>query len=229
VNSPTAPLPTIDGIIDQRAYLVERARGLRVVHLGCVDDGLTDVRAGTGLLLHEELARTARELTGVDVSEEGIARLEQIVPGGYVVGDVENLEDLDLPEVDLVIAAEVIEHLASPGLFLDGLRVYLEKSGAAAIVTTPSAFSWRALVTLIFSRRDRVHPDHLLVYSPVTFVTALERAGLEVTSFRIHAGSERQRSFLGRVALILDRIALRINPFLGIGMVVEVVPSQRHG
>lgn len=228
MDSPTAPLPTVDGIIDQRAYLVDRVRGIRVLHLGCVDDGLTDVRAGTGLLLHEELARTSLELTGVDISEAGIARLQQIVPGRYVVGDVEHFEDLDLPDVDLVIAAEVIEHLASPGLFLHGLHVYLETSGATAVITTPSAYSWRGLVTLVFNRRDRVHPDHLLMYSPVTFVKALERAGLEVTSFRIHAGSERQRSLPGRIAMLLDRLALRINPFLGIGMVVEVAPSQRR-
>lgn len=221
----TAPLPHVDAVVDQRVYLSQEARGRRVLHLGCVDEGLTEERSGTGLLLHEELARSAAELTGVDLSADGIEVLQGIVPGPYVVGDIEELTSLELPEVDLVIAAEVIEHLPSPGRFLDELRQYLERTGARAIVTTPCAYSWRALVTLIVQRRDRVHPDHLLVYTPVTYQRAMEFAGLRIRSYRVHAGSERPRSRAGKAAQLLDRLLIRINPFLAIGLVVEVEPA----
>lgn len=221
----TAPLPQIDGLIDQRVYMVERARGRSVLHLGCADEGLTATRAGTGLLLHQELARCAKRLIGVDISAESLQMLGEIVPGEYVTGDIEEMDGLDLPPVDLVIASEVIEHLGSPGRFLAGLQRYLDRTGASAIITTPSAYSWRALATLLLRRRDRVHPDHLVVFTPVTLVKSLERAGLTVSSFKVHVGSERPRSAVGRVAVLLDKLILRINPFLGVGLVVEVTPS----
>lgn len=223
----TAPLPHVDAVIDQRVYLPERCRGRVVLHLGCVDEGLTQERQGSGLLLHEELSRTAGELIGVDLSEDGIEVLRKAIPGRYIAGNIEEMDDLDLPAAELVVAAEVIEHLPSPGRFLDGLQRYLERTGATAIITTPCAYSWRALVTLVVQRRDRVHPDHLLVYTPVTFQRAMQQAGLRVIGYRVHVGSKRERSRLGRIAALADRVIVRINPFLAVGLVVEVEPMTR--
>ena len=213
--------PRIDGVVDRRRYLPQRASGLRVVHLGCVDEHLTRIRAGTGDLLHEELMAVAKELVGVDISKQGLADLSALVPGRYVQGDVEELSSLGLPEqCDLVVAAELIEHVANPGRFLTELRRYLAATGATALITTPNAYSWTHFVTFALRRREMTHPDHLCLYSPTTLVRALEGAGLEAKALYAHAWQGRAGA--RRLLSVLDAAVYRWNPLLAVGLVVEV-------
>jgi predicted TPR repeat methyltransferase len=219
------PLGRPDRVVDRRRYLVERSRGARVVHLGCADERLTSARAGTGNLLHEELARVASSLIGVDLSEDALSELERLVPGRYLVGDVERLSELDLPsECDVVLAPELIEHLGRPADFLVGMRSYLARSGARGVITTPNAYSWTHFVRFAGGRREWVHPDHRALYSPATLRKTLEAAGLRVVDVGVHRWDRRAR---GRdMALeVLDRALLRWNPWLGVGLVVEVAPA----
>jgi SAM-dependent methyltransferase len=218
-------LTAISGFVDRRTFLPARARGLRVVHLGCVDEGLTLGRLGTGQLLHEELSKTASSLLGVDISREGLAQLSREVPGEYLEGDVLELTRLPLPQsCDLVIAAELIEHLRAPSVFLEELRAYLSLSGARAVLTTPNAYSWLHWLRLAVTRREHVHPDHLLAYTPATLIRAVRGAGLQVDALWMHRWSRRglRRWTLG----LLDALLLRWNPHLALGFVVEVSPCS---
>lgn len=221
----TRELPPCDGPVDRRRYLPARATGARVVHLGCVDEGHFEARWSGGDLLHAQLAEVAAELVGVDLSEAGTARLAERVPGAYLVGDVEELGRIGLPEsCDLVIAGELIEHLPNPGRFLDELRAYLATSGATAILTTPNAYAWMGFARFAIGRREPTHPDHLLIYSPTTLVRVLEHAGLEVVAFHGHRW-EVGRGLRQRLRGLLDSALLRWNPWLAVGLVVEVRPD----
>jgi len=215
-------LPPAAGIVDQRVWLPERARGCSVLHLGCVDDRLTEQRAGTGTLLHEQLAATAKRLVGVDISAPGLVTLERLVPGEYIHGDVERLDQLDLPTVDLVIAAEIIEHLGSPGAFLTTLRGYLERTGATALITTPNALGWRLTSTFVARRREVTHPDHRLLYSPATLARTIELAGLELQALWSHTWRSGRHGLRSLVIDGLDAAALRWSPWLGVGLIAEV-------
>jgi predicted TPR repeat methyltransferase len=209
-------------IVDQFVWLPEQAAGRRVLHLGCVDDQLTVQRLASGRLLHKLLADRADTIIGVDISERGLEILADAIPGPYIVGDVERLDDLDLPDVDLVIAAEIIEHLGSPAAFLEGLGRYLARTGATAIITTPSAFSWRTLAAFVFSRRELVHPDHRLVYTPTTLRRTIELAGLETTSMSAHVWRDARPGLRQRAIDLVDRVVLRWNPWLAVGLIAEV-------
>jgi 2-polyprenyl-3-methyl-5-hydroxy-6-metoxy-1,4-benzoquinol methylase len=222
---PSAQLHPIAGLVDRRQFLPRRAAGQAVVHLGCVDEGLTSDREGTGDLLHQELAATARSLVGVDISPDGLDVLRALVPGDYIEGDVLRLTELDLPEsCDLVIAAELIEHLRAPSVFLEQLRTYLESTGATALLTTPNSYSWIHWWRFALTRAEDVHPDHLLLYSPTTLKTAIERAGLEIRNMWMHRWSRRG---IGRIAARgADAVVLRWNPHLAVGFVIEVVPAR---
>ena len=209
---PTTPLPPNAGIVDHRRYLLERARGARIVHLGCVDDRLTEARAGTGQLLHEELAGITASLVGVDNGREGLAVLERLVPGDYRFGDVEHIDQVDLPGTcDLVIASEIIEHLSKPLLFLECLRDYLARTGATALITTPNALSWRLFFRALVGREEISHPDHVVMYSPVTLSQALQRAGLTTTQLLVHNWT-RKPGMRARVIGPVDAVALRRSP-----------------
>ncbi len=217
--------PPIDGFVDRRRYLPERATGKRVLHLGCVDEGLTAERTGTGMLLHEELDSVTAELTGVDVSVDGLALMESVLPGRYVHGDIEDLGSLELPDAELVIVAEVIEHLGAPAALLSGLNTYLGQTGATALITTPNAFGWRYQATGVILRREMTHPDHRLIYTPRTFVHAIELSGLQLCSLRIHRWTPRPGT-KGRLLALADSLFLGLNPYLGVGLVAEVRAGQ---
>ena len=219
-----ARLPTGVEVVDQRVWLPERVRGLRVAHLGCVDEPLTNERIGTGELLHEELDRTAGALVGVDISADGIERLRAVVPGSYVCGNIEELDVLPISDIDLVLAAEVIEHLPSPGRFLSSLATVLAREGARGIITTPNAYSWRMGAQMYLRRREVVHPDHLLAYTPATLLRALDVAGLQLERLRVHSWSPG-RGARKKVVTAIDRAALAWNPYLAVGLIVEVSPA----
>lgn len=210
------------GLVDRRSYLVRAARGRHVVHLGCADEHLTTARAGTGGLLHEELMKVSRSLVGVDRSERALGALSEIVPGEYVVGDVEHLEGVDLPaRCDLVIASELIEHLGCPSRFLQGLRGYLTATSAGAIITTPNAYSWQLQVRLALSGKEWVHPDHRHVYTPATLTRAVESEGLRIDRMLAHAW-RRPRGVRARLVDACDAVLLGANPWLAPGLVAEV-------
>jgi predicted TPR repeat methyltransferase len=212
--------PADGQIVDRREFLPAVATCRRVLHIGCVDDTLTLARHDTGDLLHQELAKVAAELVGLDISEAGIRLLEELVPGRYIVANAESLGEVDLPVSDLVVAAEMIEHLGSPHLFLAGLRDYLAATDATAIITTPNAYSWRNFVSLAFAHRELIHPDHRLIYSERSLARAMEEAGLSVICVRYHTW-KRHRRLSARISGFVDRLVLRWEPRLAVGLVFE--------
>lgn len=215
------PLPHCTGVVDRRRFLPERVAGLRVLHLGCVDEHLLERRIGTEQLLHAVLTESSAEIIGVDISEEGLKQIAAVVPGTYLHGDVEQLSSLDLPEFDVVVAGEIIEHLGRPGQFLEELRTVLERAGASAIITTPNAYSWMGFARFALRRREPTHPDHVAIYSPVTLERALEQAGLEVVNFWAHRWTEGSK-LRHRFRTIVDNTVLKWTPWLAVGLVVEV-------
>ncbi len=212
-------LPRCDGVVDRRTFIPQRAAGQRVVHLGCVDEHLTAARAGTGNLLHEELDAVASSLVGVDISKPGLDLLGEICPGSYVHGDVERLDELEFDDFDLVVAAELIEHLGRPAAFLGHLRNLLERHNAEAILSTPNAYSWAAFTRFAKSGVEATHPDHRLCYSPATLEESLRRAGIRPTERFSHGWQRDGRSLRARAVGYADRVIQSRRPWLGTGLV----------
>lgn len=218
--SGSQPWPTCDGIVDRRTFLPERARGARVLHLGCVDEHLTQERAGTGGLLHEELDRVTEALVGFDISEDGLDLMRGIVPGEYIHGDVESMEPAMFSDIDLVIAAEIIEHLGSPMSFYRNLRAILEKFSCQAILTTPNAYNWSAWVRTLSAGAEIVHPDHTHYYSPVTLDESLDRGGLKVLERYSHFWDRSTETGVKANALkAVDGALAKKRPWMGAGLV----------
>jgi hypothetical protein len=165
-------------LTDRRTFIMERSRGKRVLHLGCIDWPFLERKIAEGSLLHADLVRVAESVVGFDSDEKG-ARLFAERGWPTIVGDLEDMPEL--PEVDVVIAGEVIEHLANPGRFLASLASRCP--GTEVVVTTPSAYAmkrwWRFLLG-----HEQVHPDHVAYYSPLTLRAILERYGYTILEER---------------------------------------------
>jgi len=157
-------------------------RGLDVLELGCARG-----------LLGAELKRTgvARRVTGIEynhaVAEEARKDLDEVL-----TGDLDSMA-LTFPPAsfDLIVAADVLEHLRDPWGVLGRLRLTL-KPGGRVVASVPNVKYIRVLFDLIF--RDRftyrsfgiLDSTHLRFFTRRTAVKLFVAAGYHVTgaSFR---------------------------------------------
>ncbi len=118
--------------------------GGRVLDLGCASGGLLALlRARAGHLAGLELSQTAAQAA---------ARIgDEVVCGA--------LEDPALPfapgSFDLVVLADVLEHLADPAAALARAAAWC-RPGGAVLVSVPNVAHWRARLTLLRGR----WPEH---------------------------------------------------------------------
>jgi SAM-dependent methyltransferase len=221
-------IPPITYVPDKYEFLIRLAEGRRVLHVGCAD-ALADVeqKHSEGRFLHARLAETAKDLWGCDLDPEGIARMREI--WGFRQLSVADAQDLQLDDVggepfDLVIAAEVIEHLTNPGGFLASMRRVLAPGGELCITTPNGALS---LKTLLHSLRgeEMVAAEHVVLFSFTSLNALLERFGYQ--GLQWHAALERSG---GRRNVWGDRLIepiVRRLPQHSDCLILLASPSQR--
>lgn len=183
-------VPLVEGRVN---FILDRCRGKRVLHLGCVDAGLLAERYARGELVHQKLAAVSADLWGVDVDTEGIAFLQEQGFRQLFVGDVCDLATFTrLGEAcfDVILASEVVEHLLNPGLFFDAVKTVMTPDQTMLIVTVPNAFR---ISTLLWLRHgvEYVHPDHNYWFSCYTATNLLRKCGFSVDSVFMYTHEQR--------------------------------------
>jgi 2-polyprenyl-6-hydroxyphenyl methylase/3-demethylubiquinone-9 3-methyltransferase len=142
-----------------------------------------DVGCGAGLLA-EPLARLGADVTGVDAAPENVAAarahaLGQGLAIDYRVGSVEALEG----GYDLVASLEVVEHVAEPRVFVQGLAAALAEDGLL-ILSTPNRTSLSRLMMIVVGEGTGRIPkgthDWERFLCPEELCALLTDAGLEI-------------------------------------------------
>jgi len=163
-------------VVNREEEILRLSRGKCVLHLGCVDYPFTKLRGEQ--LLHRQLLKVTSDLYGVDASREGV---EQLLAEGFshlMVADVEQMGPGTIPEkCDLIIAGEIIEHLACPGAFLRSLKAQMHHD-TQLLLTTPNAFGFKGFVHSLLGR-EKVHPDHNYYFSHFTISQLLTKFGFQ--------------------------------------------------
>jgi hypothetical protein len=163
--------------VRRTAYVAEHCRGKVVLDLGCRDETAL-MKCDTPHWLHGEIAKVAKRVVGVDnsndVPPEGIIS----APNAKILrGDVNRLEEVvHDPEIQVLVAGELLEHLPEPLAFLRQLRRLYP--GKELILTTPNATSL-ANTVLALAKRESNHHDHLQIFSIKTLNTLCLRAGFQ--------------------------------------------------
>lgn len=86
-------------------------------------------------------------------------------------------ENFDFPiKFDVIFAADIIEHLSNPGMFLQSCKRNL-KPGGRLIITTPNTFNFFCLVEKVTHDEPRTNPDHTLYLNKVVFSILLKKNG----------------------------------------------------
>ncbi len=180
---------------DRIAYLKKLVRGMDVLDIGCTGrkgSGRLPDHAGT---LHHAIRPVCASLTGVDIDAGGV---EAMRAAGYrvVLGDAASVR-LNRA-FDVIIAAEVLEHLSNPGRFLLNAARHLEPGGQI-VLTTPNAFYPKRLLEIVLGGQAVVHPQHVSWYCPQTLAAVVRRAGFVDVQIVPFDNSERFRWLVGRL------------------------------
>ncbi len=157
-------VPDLPTVKDRAAYLVEKAKDKVVLDIGC-----------TGVI-SPKIKEVAKAYYGLDKVQ---------VEGGEVV-DLDHRPD-KMPiheDVDTIIASEVLEHLANPGIFLMFLKKFYP--GRTLYLTTPNAGAFA-----MKGDCEVVNNDHVCWYSYQTLKTLLERYKYEITQARWYNAPEK--------------------------------------
>lgn len=146
-----------------------------VLDCGCVGDVINNFSEyeGSSNAIHKKYAKY---IVGVDIWKEEIEKRQAM--GINVV--CANVETMELKrQFDVIIAGDLIEHLANPGLFLDKANKHL-RMGGLLYICTPNLLSLNNLIRAIFGVKINVHQEHTTWYDFNTLKQILSRYGFKV-------------------------------------------------
>lgn len=155
-------------------------KGPNVLDVGCTGHA---VEIGSSKWLHGRLREQFPSVVGIDISAKNIEALKQ---QGFTNLYVQNAESFELSErFDTIVAGEIIEHLANPGLFLEHARIHLKPAGRL-VITTPQPFSLVDIAYALFKfPKTCQNPQHTCWFCPQTMKELVERTGLKIEHFEL--------------------------------------------
>ncbi len=110
---------------------------------------LLDIGAGIGMFLSK--AQDYFNVTGTEVSDEGISVAKERYGLEFIKGELESL-DFGEKKFDIITMSQILEHVPYPGKTLDHLKSILKPGGILFIsVPNESPVSFRLLLAGLFS------------------------------------------------------------------------------
>lgn len=160
--------------------ILKCVKGPSVLDVGCTGHAL---EIGSPKWLHGRLRERFPTVVGIDISAENIEALKQ---HGFSNLYVQSAECFELAEkFDTIVAGELIEHLANPGLFLEHARTHLKPTGKV-VITTPQPFSLLDITYALFKfPRTCQNLQHTCWFCPQTMKELVERTGLKIEHFEL--------------------------------------------
>jgi SAM-dependent methyltransferase len=196
------------GQIVEHNFAGQYVAGKSVLDIGCGE--------GHGSVV---LAKNAREVDAVDVSEEAVALARQCYPFSNLRFHRMGAERLDFPDAsfDTVTSFQVIEHLPDPGPYVREMARVLKPDGLC-VVTTPNRLT-----------SVGENPFHVHEFSPGELKMVLGERFAEVTMLGYYGNEKvqalwrvREQTIRGILALdvfglrrhLPRRLILKVHPWL---------------
>jgi SAM-dependent methyltransferase len=190
-----------------RAAAYERARPEILDHVPATARRVLDLGCATGTTGEALKQRQAAHVTGVELepeyAREAATRLDRVIEGDVATAAVEG-------PFDVLIAADILEHLVDPWATLRRYTALLEP-GATAVVSLPNVNHWSTFAYLARGRWPRLpegifDATHLRWFTRRDALDLLTQAGLQPHTV------VRRRWVLGRGSR-LDRLAPPLSAF----------------
>lgn len=173
-------------------------KGPSILDVGCTGHVLD---TSSPHWLHGRLRKQFPFVIGIDTSSENVALLKQ---EGYEEVYVQSAESFELDrQFDTIVAGELIEHLANPGLFLTRSLNHL-RPGGRIVLTTPNPFSLLFISYALFKYpKTCENLQHTCWFCPQTIKELAGRCGFKIEHFELFddyppgSPSWRYRVFVG--------------------------------
>ncbi len=198
-------------------------KGKSVLHLGCTNYPYTREAIDNEMLVHFDLEKIAASVVGFDYDQAGIDILAEHGSANLYQADLERLDEVEFNGTfDVIVAGEMIEHLNNPGLFLNGVKRFMNDD-TLLVITTINAYC--AMRFVIYGLRGKggvnepVHPDHVAYYSYQTVKLLIERHDLEIDEFMFYDIGTEHRPFSRKIYNMINDVAVRISPQLADGVI----------
>lgn len=133
--------------------------------------------------LHNDIKKISKYVIGLDYLKKDIEILKK-KKYDCVFANAENF-NLN-KKFEIVIAAELIEHLSNVGLFLLSVKKHMKKE-SELILTTPNAFSLGnifRIIKLFFGFKTKDNLEHTHWYDFQTLKQVLERNGYKIIEMK---------------------------------------------
>lgn len=188
---------------DQQYYSMERAAIVELVPFGTKT--VLDIGCGSGVLgkLLKQTKR-ASEVYGIELNPDAANQAEKNLEKVFQ-GNIESWKpDIEPNSVDVIVMADVVEHLIDPWKALKDISAFLKPSGLF-IASIPNVRCWRILIPLIFkdewtySDWGLLDKGHLRFFTQKSVIELFEKSGYTVKNVKIDLPLS---SFSGKLNLL---------------------------
>jgi 2-polyprenyl-3-methyl-5-hydroxy-6-metoxy-1,4-benzoquinol methylase len=160
-----------------KRWLAELPAGTRILDVGAATGTLGRMCAGAGFVLH-----------GIEPNPDW-AKLARPDYAELVCGMLDDVPDAFLSNHDVIVCADVLEHMPNPELALRRLLA-LQPQGCRFIISVPNVANiWVRLNLLLgrfdYTERGILDRTHLRFYTRRTFTKMLASAGLGISRFDV--------------------------------------------
>ncbi len=157
-------------------WIMRRAYGKRVLHIGCADKPYTAQKGKKGELLHQKLATIASHLVGMDLAKTELGFMRDCLGiQNLCYGDAEQLDNFENKgPYDIIIAADVVEHLNNVGRFFDTIPSLMDPE-TKLLITIPNTFSIKKFLLVLLLCAETTHYDHTAYFSRSNIKQILNR------------------------------------------------------
>jgi 2-polyprenyl-3-methyl-5-hydroxy-6-metoxy-1,4-benzoquinol methylase len=192
-------------VVSREDYLVEMARGKKVLDVGVVEHLAAASRKESWL--HRKICESAATCLGIDSLA---AEIELLKAEGYNVRYADFTKDPIEGAFDVIICGEVIEHLDDPGAIFRAAKRLLMPDGVIA-VTTPNPFFLPRVRAQVMGRLTEESVDHATLLGPSNIAELAERAGMRLRKYRgVIMGKQDVRSMIGKMTMALKPLLTRV-------------------
>jgi len=205
-------------LLGRNDFLKGIVKNKNIIHVGFVDHiPLIKKKIDSKKWLHSILTDSSKKCIGVDINEDGVNYVKKEFGIDNVI-TVDLIKDrvpgiLKKDHWNIIILADVIEHINSPVEFLEQIRKKYSPLCDSMLITTPNAFKLGNIIN-IFKNSEIINSDHRFWFTPYTLAKIAVASGLKITMFTLvqHGSLPKKNIFkkylLNKYPLLRDTIAM---------------------
>lgn len=174
------------------------------------DKKVLDVGCATGNI-DKILFENGCEVTGIEIDPKS-AEIASKYCKSVIVGNIELLDDLNCPDnyFDVLLFADILEHLKSPLNALKKLKRYLKDDGIV-IITIPNVAYFEVRFAFLLGRFEYqdlgiLDKTHLRFFTKTSALNMLEDAGFTLVSLDMTTGGFLRSEYGGKFEYNLTKL-----------------------